>query len=200
MIIIILNPNLGRFSVIANFYYLTSPFLPFRVRTETCQQLKQLLYLSMGQHHQSASMMSGVEPCCYLFAWKTSDSSRPPPYAFESISLQNVNKSPYIDLLLDILFRSPRDSTNLSHSSPLSAKALLSPFWTTNQLRTLMDNEERQTILHCAEFFRLRGWLFGLVDKDCLEAYAGQDHVAIFEVSCSFLHFAMVVLHRTASI
>ncbi|KAM7541942.1 hypothetical protein Aperf_G00000004283 [Anoplocephala perfoliata] len=158
----------------------SSPSL--RVRTETCHQLKQLLYLNVGQRHlRSAITTYGVEPCCHLFAWETSNSSRPPPYAFDSISLQNVSKSPYIDLLLDILFRIPQESTKLAHSSSSNTKALLPPFWTTNKLSKKIDNEEKQTMFHCAEFFRLRGWLFGLVDKDCLEMYAGQDHVGIFE-------------------
>ncbi|KAL5963642.1 Ubiquitin carboxyl-terminal hydrolase 24, partial [Taenia solium] len=153
---------------------LYSPSL--RIRSETCHQLKQLLYHSAGQHHQSMSSLLGVEPCCHLLAWETSHSSQPPPYTFEAISLHHVSTSPYIDLLLDLFFKTPWDATKGTFSKPL-----LPPFWTTNQLNTLMDTEERQAIMHCAEFFRMRGRVFAMVEKSCLEHYAGQNHVAIFE-------------------
>lgn len=54
-----------------------------------------------------------------------------------------------------------------------------------------MDNEEKHTMLHCSEFFRLRGRIFGLVDEECLEEYAGQNHVAIFEVKLPSIHHTL---------
>ncbi|VDO03144.1 unnamed protein product [Rodentolepis nana] len=157
----------------------TSPSL--RIRTETCQQLKQLLYLFAGHQHQSITTSFGVEPCCQLFAWETSHSASPPPYGFDQFSLQMARKNAYIDILLDVLFRIPRESGMMKGSSSSNSKVLLPPFWTTNKLSTLVDNEEKNIMLHCSEFFRLRGRIFGLVDEGCLEEYAGQNHVAIFE-------------------
>nr|CDS25696.1 ubiquitin carboxyl terminal hydrolase 24 [Hymenolepis microstoma] len=156
----------------------SSPSL--RVRTETCQQLKQLLFLFAGHQHQSIITSFGVEPCCQLFAWETSHSASPPPYGFEQFSLQMARKNPYIDILLDVLFRIPRESGMMKHSSSSKDKVLPS-FWTTNKLSTLIDNEEKNTMLHCSEFFRLRGRIFGLIDEECLVEYAGQNHVSIFE-------------------
>ncbi|VDM31222.1 unnamed protein product [Hydatigera taeniaeformis] len=169
---------------------LYSPSL--RIRSETCYQLKQLLYDSAGQHHHSTNPILGVEPCCHLLAWETSHSSQPPPYTFEPITLQHVRTSPYIDLLLDLFFKTPLDTAKGTSSKPL-----LPPFWTT-QLNTLTDAEERQAIMHCGEFFRLRGRLFAMVEKSCLEHYAGQDHVNIFESEIQwFRSFAQV--HPRAS-
>lgn len=160
--------------------------MKLRIRTETCQQLKQLLYLCAGHHHQSTITSFGVEPCCQLFAWEASHSSRPPPYGFEQFSLQMVKKSPFINTLLDVLLRIPRESGLSKRSSSATNKPLLPPLWTTNQLNTLMDNEDKQTLMHCSEFFRLRGRIYGLVDEGCLEEYAGQGHEAVFEVRLIF--------------
>nr|CDS22949.1 ubiquitin carboxyl terminal hydrolase 24 [Echinococcus granulosus] len=170
--LLLYSPSLRQFHL---FIHLRWFLIDLLIRSETCHQLKQLLYHSAGQHHQSISSLLGVEPCCHLLAWETSHSSQAPPYSFEAISLQRVSTSPYIDLLLDLFFKTLRDTTKGT------SKALLPPFWITNQLNTLTDTEERQAMMHCAEFFRLRGRVFAMVEKSCLEHYAGQDHAAIFE-------------------
>ena len=167
-------------------------FYIYRIRSETCHQLKQLLYLSAGQRHHTINSPFGVEPCCQFFTWENSHSPRaPPPFDFEPISLQNVSTSPFIDLLLDVLFKTPQECAKGSNSS--SSKTLLPPFWTTNQLSSLADDLERQAMMHCAEFFRLRGRVFAFIEESCLIQYAGQDHVAMIEVSLSQITFRQLI-------
>ncbi|VDD74903.1 unnamed protein product [Mesocestoides corti] len=173
---------------------LHSPSL--RIRSETCHQLEQLLYLSAGQHHQPVASAFGVEPCCQLFAWEVSPdshSSRLPPYCFDLISVQDVASTPFVDLLLGLLFRAPRESTTGSLSN------LLPPFWTTNQLSALADDEDRQALVHCAEFFRLRGRLFALVETSCLERFGGQNHTMVLEDEIRwFQRFAQAHSHAVS--
>ncbi len=147
-------------------------FLLFRILSETCHKLEQLLYLSASQHQLPSNSAFGLEPCCHLFAWDTqSRRPRAPPYAFDPISREDAVGSQFLDLLLSLLFKTPRESNKL-----------LPPFWITSQLTALEEDEHRRAVTHCAEFFRLRGRLFALAEPGCMEHYGGQEHGGVFEV------------------
>lgn len=166
-----------------------NPF-SFRIRSETSHQLEQLFYLFVGEPHQlPLNSVYGLEPCCQLFAWESQQVSSgvggrtqtTPPYAFDAITIEESKGSPFLDMLLNLLFKTPRDSSNASDLFP--------PLWPANKIETMVadgNNERRRALARCAEFFMLRGRLFAFVDAKCMQHYGGRDHARLLEASVAF--------------